>query len=147
MYWRTPYWSRPDAAKIAMKAPNANAYEYSPVEAGPRSREMKVKSTRLEKSAANRQTDNQKAFLITIMSANTNPRTRSCARHTRLGLPPGANVPVCRIRGQKLIGTRKELEQQAARQRARAASTAMQSAANRSFRLEERPRPDTRCRS
>ena len=70
---------------MAMKAPNANANEYSPVKAGPSSREINKKSTRLEKSAANRQTDSQNAFLITIIHANTFEE---------------ANTPVRRIRGK-----------------------------------------------
>src|SRR5262249_49987121 len=51
---------------MAMKTPRAKAYEYCPVATGPRSREMTVNNTRLEKSAVKRQMDSQSAFLTTI---------------------------------------------------------------------------------
>src|SRR3569832_1440466 len=124
MYWRTPYWSRPDAAKIAMNAPNANAYEYSPVEAGPRSREMKVKSTRLEKSAANRQTDSQKAFLRTII----NP-TPTYARAVARPFTAFADGNGQHGNGRKPRQPRSNLLR------------------IREVRLGERRRPDTHCRS
>src|ERR1700730_8415883 len=52
-----------------MNAPSANAYEYSPVDSGPKFLEMTANSTRPEKSAVNRQADNQNAFFMTIMTA------------------------------------------------------------------------------
>ena len=77
---------------MATKTPSANAYEYSPVAAGPRSRDMTANNTRLDRSATKRETDSQSAFFTTItdLIPVSSARARA-AGHMRKGCEAGTN--------------------------------------------------------
>jgi hypothetical protein len=51
----------------ATRVATANAYEYSPVPAGPKMRDMTANRAKLKRSVSNREVESQKALVKTFM--------------------------------------------------------------------------------